>query len=86
MGKIGSFFKSLLSPDGEVSSKRFSGLLLVGLFIVTTIIAASTGDINESVESLIKTGLYTGTGLLGVNVVEGVMSTVKRTKKDEDSV
>lgn len=81
--KIGEFFQSLLAADGEVSSKRFSGLLLIGLFMVTTIIATAIGEINESVESLIKTGLYTGAGLLGINVAEGVMKTIKRPVKDE---
>lgn len=84
MSKIEFFFNSLLSPEGEVSSKRFSGLLLIALFIITTIIAASTGNINESVESLIKTALYTGTGLLGINIVEGVMTTIKRPVQNEE--
>ena len=79
-----NFWKSLVTADGEISSKRFSGLLLIGLFMVCSIIAAATGDISEPVESLIKTGLYTGSGLLGINVAESMIKTVARPKPVED--
>ena len=79
-----NFFKSLVTADGDISSKRFAGLLLVGLFMVCSIIAAITGDINQSVESLIKTGLYTGSGLLGINVAESMLKTVPRPKPGGD--
>jgi hypothetical protein len=82
--KIGEFFRSLLSPEGEVSSKRFAGLLLVATFIAATVVAVVQGDVSETVESLIKTGLYTGVGLLGVNVAETVLVNAKRTKVTED--
>jgi hypothetical protein len=84
-----NFFKSLFSTDGDISSKRFAGLALVGLFMAGTIIAAINGVISESVESLVKTGLYTGTGLLGLGVGESMLKTVTRPKpvqleEDED--
>ena len=65
-----NFFKSLLTADGEISSKRFAGLVLIGMFIVTTIIEAITGNVSDTAHSLMKTGLYGGLGLLGVNGVE----------------
>ena len=71
------FFKSLLSTDGQVSSKRFAGLALVGLYI------AGTGSVDESVESLVKTGLYTGTGLLGFGVADTMLKTVARPRPVE---
>ncbi len=79
-----NFFTKLLSTTGDVSSKRFSGLLLIGTFIVCTVTAVITGNITETVESLIKTGLYAGSGLLGVNVIPDVINTVKRSKVTED--
>lgn len=79
-----NFFKSLVTADGEISSKRFAGLMLIGLFMTCSIIAVATGEINESVESLIKTGLYTGAGLLGLGVTEAMLKTVKRPEPVED--
>ena len=85
-----NFFRALISGEDNVSSKRFSGLCLIGMFIIATIIAAITGDLSESVESLIKTGLYAGSGLLGINVAESMMKTIKRPvpiiEKKEDEV
>jgi len=73
-----AFFKSLLSADGEISSKRFAGLTLVGLYVVGTILEWITGGAGETIESLLKTGLYTGSGLLGINVAETMLKTIKR--------
>ena len=47
MSKIGTFFKSLLSEDGGVSSKRFAGLILIGLFVTGGIVSLITGDITS---------------------------------------
>ena len=73
-----SFFKSLLSADGGISSKRFSGMLLIGTFIVITILAAAGGSIPVEVESLAKTGLYVGASLLGVSIAGDVIKTAVR--------
>ena len=72
------FFKSLLSADGEISSKRVAGLSLIGLFIVGTIYGAITGGLVDVIESLLNKGLYTGSGLLGINVAESVMKTYRQ--------
>ena len=73
-----SFFKSLLSADGEISSKRVAGLSLIGFFIIGSIIVAITGCTVDLVESLLNKGLYTGSGLLGINVAESVMKTYRQ--------
>jgi len=73
-----SFFKSLLSADGEISSKRVAGLSLVSFFIIGSIIVAITGGATDIVESLLNKGLYTGSGLLGINVAESVIKTVRQ--------
>jgi len=74
-----NFFQSLLSAEGAVSSKRFAGLVLTGFFVAGGIVAISTGTVSEVVESILKTSLYTGVGLLGVNAVaDTIITTVKR--------
>ena len=75
------FWKALVSAQDDVSSKRFAGLCLVGQFVICTIVVIIFGDIGESAESLIKAGLYTGGGLLGLGMAKEVLNTVKR---DED--
>ncbi len=67
-----AFFKSLLSQDGEVSSKRFVALALAGLYIVGTIVNAATNGSLEEVEPLLNKALYATLGLLGVNGVETI--------------
>lgn len=73
-----SFFKSLVTADGEISSKRVAGLSLIAFFIIGSVIVAATGNTAEVVESLLNKGLYTGSGLLGVNVAETVIKTVRQ--------
>jgi len=73
-----NFFRGLITSGSGLSSKRFAGLCLIGVAIVATIYSFITGNLAESVESLIKTNLYTGSGLLGVGVAEGMLKTVKR--------
>ena len=73
-----NFFMSLLTADGDVSSKRFAGLTLIGFFIAGGVVAIATGTVSEVVESILKTGLYTGTGLLGINVAETIVKNVAR--------
>jgi len=73
-----NFFKSLVTADGEVSSKRVAGLSLIGFFIIGSIIVAITGCTADLVESLLNKGLYTGSGLLGINVAESVMKTYRQ--------
>jgi hypothetical protein len=88
INNIMSFFKSLLSAEGEVSSKRLAGLSLVTFFIAAGIVAVVQNSMSEVVESIIKTSLYTGVGLLGVNAVsDTITKTVKRQPvvvKEED--
>jgi len=79
--KIGEFFYSLLAPDGEISSKRFFGGLLILFFIAGGITGVINDSVSEVVESILKTGLYTGAGLLGANVVETTMKLANRTPK-----
>jgi len=76
-----NFFLSLLAQDGEVSSKRFAGLLLIGAFIAGTVLSFIHPTFTEAAESMAKTSLYVGAGMLGANVVENVMAIAKRTPK-----
>ena len=78
-----NFFKSLVSTDGEVSSKRVAGLSLIGLFMICTIISACGVDINEHAVSLIKAALYTGGGLIGLGIAPEAVAGVKNFIKKE---
>ena len=85
--KTGEFFRNLLASGGEVSSKRFAGLLLVGTAIAGAIISYVNVNFAEAAEGMAKTVLYVGSGLLGANVVETVFTNVKRSQtitKDEN--
>ena len=75
-----NFFRGLVTSGSGLSSKRFAGLCLIGVAIIATIYSFITGVLPEPVESLIKTNLYTGSGLLGVGVAEGMLKTVARPK------
>ena len=86
-----SFVKSLITADGEVSSKRVAGLSLIALFMTCTIISACGVDINEHAVSLIKAALYTGGSLIGLGIapeaINGVKNFIKKEPKsiyDED--
>ena len=76
--KIGEFFLKLFSADGEVSSKRVFGGMLITAFVGCLVVAVVKGDVSATVESLMKTDLYTGASLLGINVAETIIQTVKR--------
>lgn len=86
-----NFWRQLVSGKDNVSSKRFAGLLLIGTFMVITILAAIGGNIPVEVESLAKVGLYTGATLLGVSVAPEMIKVAQRPipvieepKPDED--
>ena len=85
------FWRSLVSADGQVSSKRFAGICLIGSFMAILILAAIGGNCPAEVESLAKVGLYTGASLLGASVVPEMIKIVQRPvpivierKEDED--
>ena len=73
-----TFWRQLVSGKNDVSSKRFAGLLLIGTFIVITILAAVGGNLPVEVESLAKVGLYTGATLLGVSVAPEMIKVAQR--------
>ncbi len=85
MAKKKNFFISLLSPEGELSSKRFAGLVLIGTAVAGAILAYVLKDFTEMGESMAKTTMYTGSALLGANMIENTMKTVGRanTKPNE---
>ena len=72
------FFKSLLSADGGISSKRFAGLCLIGTYIGVVIYGVISGNLPAEIESSIKVGLYTGAMLLGVSVAPDMIKAVQR--------
>lgn len=76
--KIGEFFVKLFSADGTVSSKRVAGLFLITFYVAGGIVGIVNDTMSEVVEGILRTGLYTGAGLLGVNAAENVMALVKR--------
>lgn len=73
--KFSEFFRSMLSSDSEVSSKRVSGLLLIFVSVILSFIAIFCTDkwmtIDESVLILIAQFLTAGCGLLGLTLKEG---------------
>ena len=86
-----SFITSLLSQDGKISSKRFSGILLILNHMAITIIGTIQNALPVEIESLSKVGLYTGALLLGVSVAPDMIKAVQRpapvaveTKKEDD--
>lgn len=73
-----NFFQSLLSADGEISSKRFAGLLLILNHMAVTIIGTIKEVLPVEIESLSKVGLYTGAVLLGVSFAPQVIKAMHR--------
>lgn len=79
MKKINKFFRELLDPDSSISSKRFSGLLLLFMFAI----AANTSiflDLDVEAKELVVTQGIIGAALLGVNALE----TVQKIKTNKD--
>ena len=76
-----NFFKSLLTADGDISSKRFAGLSLIALFMTCTIVSMFRMGIDEGAISLVQTSLVGGAALLGVSIVTEAFG--KKAKKDE---
>ena len=74
------FWGKLVSGSDEVSSKRFAGLILIATAIVGAIMSyiPFAMEFSEVGESMAKTMLFTGAGLLGLNVAETVVATIKR--------
>jgi uncharacterized membrane protein YeiH len=82
--KVGEFILKLFSADGEVSSKRFFGGLLILSFIAGATVGVVNDTMSEVIESILKTELYTGAALLGANVAENIVAVVKRPVKKDD--
>ena len=74
------FFGKLISGSDEVSSKRFAGLILIATAIAGAIMSyiPFAVEFSEVGESMAKTMLFTGAGLLGLNIAKDVVNTIKR--------
>ena len=76
-----TFFRELLDPDSGVSSKRFSGLILLFMFAIAANMSIFL-DLDVEAKELVVTEGIIGAALLGVNVFESV---VKAKKKKEEN-
>ena len=76
-----NFFQSLLSPTGEISSKRFMGMLALTTslccIVYLTIIEGGT----NTVENLLETTLIVSSSLLGISSVTNIWKNNKKTQK-----
>jgi len=77
-----NFFRVLVDPNSSVSSKRFAGLVLLGLFGFTATLSMFITVDAYAVE-LIKLEGVLGASLLGVNAFETAMSVNKAKKNNE---
>jgi len=66
-----TFFRELLDPNSGVSSKRFSGLVLLGLFAISATLATFL-DVAAGSVDLIKAEGYIGAALLGINIISQI--------------
>lgn len=71
-----NFFVSLFSTDGKISSKRFSGLFLVGIAGTSGILSLFK-ELTEQALTLNTTLGWMGLALLGVNVLPEVIKGIK---------
>lgn len=78
-----NFFKELISAESDTSSKRFAGLSCIAVAMAGAILSYVLPEFTEVGESMAKTFLITGAGLLGFGVVEKALNTVKRPVKVE---
>lgn len=74
-----NFFRELLDPNSNVSSKRFSGIILLGVFAVASV-AAVFVDLDPQALELLKMEGILGASLLGVNAVEKLIPMAVKTK------
>jgi len=83
-----NFFKELISAESDTSSKRFAGLSCIGVAMAGAILSYVLPEFTEVGESMAKTFLITGAGLLGFGVFEKAIQTIKRpvpvVVKDDD--
>lgn len=75
--KKDNFFISLFSADGKISSKRFSGLFLIGVAGVSGILSLFT-TLSDQALTLNTTLGWMGLALLGVNVLPEVIKGIKK--------
>ena len=69
---ISSFFESLLSSKGEISSKRFMGIISLMVSMLCIIYLTITEGGTRAVEELIEMTLMISTVLLGVSSVTSI--------------
>lgn len=74
------FFQSLLSPTGEVSSKRFVGMVSMLVALVCILFLTWTEGGSNTVEELLQTTLVVSSSLLGISSVTGIWKNKKGTE------
>jgi len=66
-----NFFKTMLSSESNISSKRFNGTLLLLVFIIGTIYATIISkELTTSAITLLTTSAYLGAGMLLGTILE----------------
>jgi len=80
-----NFFRELVDPTSTVSSKRFAGLILLGLFGVASV-ASVFIDLDAESLQLIKADGVLGAALLGVNAIESSFINGFKNKKEKKDV
>lgn len=72
-----NFFISLFSIDGEISSKRFAGLFLIGIMGASGILSLFK-ELSDQALELNTTMGWMGLALLGVNVLPEIVKGFKK--------
>lgn len=75
------FFQSLLSPTGEISSKRFVGMVSMMVALICILFLTWTEGGSNTVEELLQTTLVISASLLGISSVTGIWKNKKTQKK-----
>lgn len=66
------FIKDMLSGQGEISSKRVSGMTMILTALACIVYLTASEGGTTTVQSLVETTIITGACLLGVSSVTGI--------------
>lgn len=63
---------SVLSAAGEISSKRLTGMIMIVVALICTIVLVCMEGGSETVESLLQTIIIVAASLMGISSITGI--------------
>ncbi len=72
------FIKSLLSPDGEMSSKRWMGMNVIYFIMICYLCSMLIEGFTEWHQKFMEQMFYGGLGLLGLTAIDKIISVFKK--------